>query len=91
MMTPQSPKIYTIDRFEADTAILETSSGDFVEMPRSELPATAEEGDVVQAMPRTQCGERFVVLRAATARERAEARARIERLQKRDPGGNVIL
>ena len=35
-----------IDRFEGDFAIVETDNG-FINIPRSDLPVTASEGDVV--------------------------------------------
>ena len=35
-----------IDRFEGDFAIVETDNG-FINIPRSDLPVTASEGDVL--------------------------------------------
>ena len=35
-----------IDRFEGDFAVIETSNG-FVNIPRSDMPAAAREGDVL--------------------------------------------
>ena len=36
-----------IDRFEGEFAVVETSTG-FINIPRSELPASAREGDVIE-------------------------------------------
>ena len=35
-----------IDRFEEDFAVIETSNG-FVNIPRTDIPKTAEEGDLL--------------------------------------------
>jgi len=36
----------TIDRFEGDFAVVETTNG-FVSVPRTEIPSNAKEGDVL--------------------------------------------
>ena len=36
----------TIDRFEGDFAVVETTNG-FINIPRSDVPANANEGDVL--------------------------------------------
>ena len=40
-------KRLTIDRFEGDIAVCERGLGDFVDIPRAELPASAREGSVL--------------------------------------------
>jgi hypothetical protein len=48
-----------IDRFEGDFAVVETSSGGFVNIPRADLPAAAREGDVlVIGLNKTETEER---------------------------------
>lgn len=63
-----------IDRFEGDIAVVETDEG-FRDIPRSELPAETEEGDVLGF-----CNGCYVVDRDATERRRSSAASRMKRL-----------
>jgi len=36
-----------IDRFEGEMAVLELESGDNIDVPRSQIPSSASEGDVL--------------------------------------------
>ena len=65
-----------IDRFEGDTAVLETDSG-MLDVQRSELPENASVGDVL-----TFSFGRFAVDAAATARRRATAANRFSALMR---------
>jgi len=38
---------YTIDRFEADFAVVELENKQFVNIPRSAIPSKAKEGDII--------------------------------------------
>ena len=38
---------YIIDRLEGDIAVCETADGGHVDIPKSELPETVREGDVI--------------------------------------------
>ena len=79
MPTRRPPRI-VLDRFEGDFAVLEVE-GHFVDFPRSALPPGAHEGA-------------FLVLQAESGAEEASlkrARARLQRLSERDPGGDIAL
>lgn len=72
--------MYAIDRFEGDLAIVETDGG-FLEIPRSEIPKSAAEGDI---LVRTESGW------AADKQTAAERRAMLlRRRQKLLNGGNT--
>ena len=58
--------MYIIDRFEGSTAVVETD-GAMLNIPRSQLPSEAQEGDVLQ-----KNGERYSVDHAATAQRKEE-------------------
>jgi len=71
------PIVVTVDRFEGDLAVLVVEpEGAVVNVPRSDLPDGAGEGDVIRL--------EGVVDRNATEERRSETRERIERLKKRD-------
>lgn len=63
-----------IDRFEGDIAVVETDEG-FRDIPRSQLPPEAEEGDVLVC-----CGDGYAVDRDATEQRRTSAANRMKRL-----------
>lgn len=63
-----------IDRFEGDFAVVETDEG-FLDIPRSQLPTEAEEGDVL-----VRCGDSYAVDRDATEQRRSSAANRMKRL-----------
>lgn len=64
--------MYIIDRFEGDIAVVEADET-MLDIPRSQLPAEAQEGDVLQ-----KNGDVYVVDRAATEKRKEE----INRLMK---------
>jgi hypothetical protein len=71
------PIVVTVDRFEGDLAVLVVEpEGAVVNVPRSDLPEGAGEGDVIRL--------EGVVDRDATEKRCSEARERIKRLEKRD-------
>lgn len=87
-------KWYAVDRLEGDRAVLISDDGERVELPTGSLPFRVKEGTVVR-VPLDE-GGRPDWARAARdeAEERGrldEARRRLERLKRRDPGGDVRL
>ncbi|MDR1620401.1 MAG: DUF3006 domain-containing protein [Clostridiales bacterium] len=64
-----------IDRFEGNTAICEVTEAHFIHVDRGLLPAGAKEGDAL-----TIIEGRFAVDQAQTARQRARARGKMDRL-----------
>jgi len=88
-------RVWVVDRFEGDFAVLVDDESSAVQrVSRGELPKTAREGDVLR-VPVGPVGEPD--WKAATVDEQArderlnEARATLERLRRRDPGGDVKL
>lgn len=71
--------MYILDRFEGAAAVVETDNG-FIEIARSDLPAAAGEGDVLQ-----QTAAGWLVDKEETARRRAVLLARRKNLTG---GGN---
>lgn len=71
------PITATIDRFEGDIAVLVVEPEQTkLNVPRSELPDTVSQGDVVRLEGRVDRDE--------TDRRRAEIQEKIERLKQRD-------
>lgn len=64
--------MYIIDRFEGDIAVIEADET-MLEIPRSQLPPEAQEGDVLQ-----KNGDTYTVDRVATEKRKEE----ISRLMK---------
>ena len=88
-------RVWVVDRVGRRLAsLVEDESGSTRDVPRRDLPQDTREGDVLR-VPVDASGEPD--WRAATAdeslrRERMEeARAALERLRRRDPGGDVKL
>ena len=85
---------FIIDRHEGDLAVVEVDGREFVDLPRWLLPAGARADDVlavtVDAGPERAT---ITIVRDAdaTARARDAARAAVERLKRRDPGGDIVL
>ncbi len=83
-----------IDRYEGDLVVVEVDGRGFVDLPRWLLPASARADDVlavtVDAGPERAT---ITIVRDAdaTARARDAARAAVERLKRRDPGGDIVL
>lgn len=74
------PITATIDRFEGEMAVLLVGPEQtVVNVPRSDLPADANQGDVVRL--------EGTVDREGTERRRTEIRKKIERLKRRDNQG----
>ena len=83
-----------IDRYEGDLAVVEVDGRGFVDLPRWLLPAGARADDVLAATVDAGPERATITIArdaAATARARDTARAAVERLKRRDPGGDVAL
>lgn len=89
-------RIYVIDRFEGPMAVLvpDTEHVPDEDVPRSSLPAGASAGDVIRVPLSAEGTPDWFAAVIDPERRRArleEARERLDRLQKRDPGGNIVL
>lgn len=85
---------YTVDRIEGDVAVLVGDEGVALDVPVGTLPVTAREG-VVLRVRLAPSGKPDWSSAAPDAAERErrlrEARARLGRLRRTDPGGDVAL
>ncbi len=85
---------FIVDRHEGELSIVEVDGATFLDVPRWMLPQAAH-GDDVLAVTVEASEDRAVVTlerdAAATARAQAEAAAAVERLKRRDPGGDIRL
>ncbi len=89
------PLRYVVDRLEDDGwAVLEDEQGRVFDCPLAWLPPGTEAGDVLLSLT-LKAGERSVLYLkrddAAKEARLAEARARLRRLRRRDPGGDIEL
>ena len=84
---------FVIDRFEGDTAVLLGDDGSEHEVQRSLLPPGAREGSVVRVPVSGPLPDwsRAVLDEAELHRRDIAARERLDRLKRRDPGGNIEL
>ena len=84
-----------VDRFEGDLVVVEVDGGEFRDLPRWLFPEGLAEGDVVIAGRSVESGDaariELRVDREATEAGRKEAGEILERLKKRDPGGDLAL
>ncbi|HEY8468887.1 MAG TPA: DUF3006 domain-containing protein [Longimicrobiales bacterium] len=84
-----------VDRFDGDLAVVEVDGTRFLDLPRWLLPPGTREDDVVRITVRrapdgtVTCTAR--VDAAATAAAREEAERLVERLRRKDPGGDIVL
>lgn len=84
-----------VDRFESEMAVVEVDGGPFLDLPRWLLPPGARPDDVILATPRDAAdGAVAWELRIdaeATAHAREEARRLVDRLRRKDAGGDLSL
>ena len=89
-----STEMWVVDRIEGSVAVLVSDDGQTVNVDRTDLVQTVTEGDVlridVSDDPRRDWSNARV-LRAETQERRDAAEAQLNRLRKRDPGGDVEL
>ena len=83
-----------VDRHEDARTVVEVDGAGFFDLPRWALPRGTR-GDDVLAVTVEADADRAVITvvrdQDATARARAEATAAVQRLKRRDPGGDVQL
>lgn len=91
---PWKKAYWAIDRFEGKVAVLERDDGWTVEVPRRALPKGSREGSVLLVIMKAR-GEpdwRTAVLdEAERARRVKRAEEALEKLRKRDPGGDIVI
>lgn len=85
---------FIVDRHEGAVTVVEVDGAGFADLPRWLLPRAAR-GDDVLAVTVDGDADRTVVTiqrdAAATSRAQADAQATVERLKKKDPGGDLSL
>lgn len=89
----RTERFYAVDRLGRKRVVVIGDDGNKLEVSRGELPSQLQEGDVLRvplaggeldwASARVDEGE--------TERRRREAQRLLDRLRKRDPGGDVEL
>lgn len=85
---------YTVDRIEGDVAVLVGDEGVALDVPLGVLPVRVREGLVlrVRLAPSGKPDWSSAAPDDAERERRLkEARARVERLRRTDPGGDVVL
>ncbi len=74
---------FTIDRFEAQWAVLETPEGKTINYPRNLLPKGAKEGDVFDL--------KIDIDQEATKERKTNIKGIVDDLKKKDKGGDIQL
>jgi hypothetical protein len=85
---------YAIDRIEGQIAVLVGDDGMSVDVPKRVLPAGVREGSVLQVQigkDSTPDWSNAVLDEAERERRVKEGRETLDRLRKRDPGGDITL
>ena len=74
---------FTIDRFEAQWAVLETPNGKTINYPRNLLPKGAKEGDVFDL--------NIDMNQKASEERKTNIKGIVDDLKKKDKGGDIQL
>ncbi|HHT09799.1 MAG TPA: DUF3006 domain-containing protein [Candidatus Atribacteria bacterium] len=74
---------FTIDRFEAQWAVLETPDGKTINYPRNLLPKDAKEGDVFDL--------NIDMNQKASEERKTNFKGIVDDLKKKDKGGDIQL
>ena len=74
---------FTIDRFEAQWAVLETPEGKTINYPRNLLPKGAKEGDIIDL--------KIDIDQEATGERKTNIKGIVDDLKKKDKGGDIQL
>ena len=94
MTKPRATHRLVVDRVEGEIVVVELEGGGTLDLPRWLLPPGAGEGDAIAARAEQVEGKWRVEMEVdaeETARRRASAKERVERLAARDPGGDITL
>ncbi len=75
--------LFTIDRLEAQWAVLETPDGKTINYPRNLLPKGAKEGDVFDL--------NIDIHQKATGERKKNIKEIVDDLKKKDKGGDIQL
>lgn len=84
---------YSVDRIEGEIAVLVGDDGVALDVRRTALPVRVREGTLLR-VPLSDRGPDWsscTIDDAERERRLAEARERLARLRKTDPGGDVVL
>ena len=85
---------FIVDRHEENLTVVEVDGAGFVDLPRWLLPRGARGDDVLAVTVEADADRAAITIvrdTEATARAKAEAREAVERLKRKDPGGNIRL
>jgi len=85
---------FIVDRHEEALTVVEVDGTVFLDVPRWLLPGATRADDVLVVTVEAGADRTVVTLErdtAATARAQADAAAAVQRLKRRDPGGDVRL
>lgn len=85
---------WIVDRHEGDVAVVEIDGTGFCDLPRWLLPTAARPDDVLAVIVEAADESVVITIRrdpAATERARQDARAAVDRLKRKDPGGDLRL
>ena len=85
---------FIVDRHEEALTVVEVDGTVFLDLPRWLLPGATRADDVLAVTVEAEADRTVVTLErdtAATARAQADAAAAVQRLKRRDPGGDVRL
>ncbi len=85
---------FIVDRHEEALTVVEVDGTVFLDVPRWLLPGATRADDVLAVTVEAEADRTVVTLErdtAATARAQADAAAAVQRLKRRDPGGDVRL
>jgi hypothetical protein len=83
-----------VDRHEGEITVVELDGQCFADVPRWMLPRAARGDDVLVVRVETEADRAVVTITRdvdATARAKDAARAAVDRLRQRNPGGDVTL
>ena len=85
---------FIVDRHEEDRTVVESDGIGFFDLPRWLLPRATRGDDVLAVTVEAEADRAVITVvrdAGATARAKSDAVAAVERLKRRDPGGDVQL
>jgi len=91
---PDGQVFYVVDRFEGAMVVLVADDGATIDVPRSSLPSRIREGTVLRVRHTSDGKPEWSsaqVDEAERERRLKAARERLERLGRRDPGGDIKI